>query len=299
MKVVIVLGAGASHGSVDVIGGTPPLGAHLFEALEQKEGSKAASLSPELKAKFKTDFETGMRDFFEESEGNVMAFQRELAQYLASFTPGPLNVYRLLLDAFRNIDTTYCSLNYDLLLEICAHQMGMMPGYGPVFPDGIVKILKIHGSSNFWPEIPTQFKNVQLYGSKNADVVANVSVLNQNKTLLRCISDDSFAPSMSMYAKGKRVLISPSFIDDQLKAWNRAANEADFIFIVGVKVHLVDEHVWKVISSSEATVAYFGFESDKPAFMDWLNESGKKDAFFHQADFKSAIGILRKYIEKL
>jgi hypothetical protein len=98
MTRLILLGAGASFGSIDVNPHRPPLGDKLFAALETRNG-QAPTLPEALKAKFRERFEIGMAAFDEYADGDVMRFQRELAHYLAEFSPGPENVYLRLIRA--------------------------------------------------------------------------------------------------------------------------------------------------------------------------------------------------------
>lgn len=94
MTNLVLIGAGASYGSGSVEPYPPPLGngEHgLFSKLELA-GGVAAGLPDKLKALFRTDFERGMADYYEYADGNIMAFQRQLAGYLAQFKPSADNV---------------------------------------------------------------------------------------------------------------------------------------------------------------------------------------------------------------
>ena len=116
MRTVVLLGAGASHGSVDVHPRPPPLGHQLFDALDEL-GGVASAIPEDLKAEFRKDFEVGMVKYYDYADGHIMAFHRGLAGYLAQFFPGRDNAYRDLARLLESQDTAYVSLNYDLLLE--------------------------------------------------------------------------------------------------------------------------------------------------------------------------------------
>ena len=58
MTRVVLLGAGASFGSVDASPSVPPFGDKLFDALASRSGL-AASLPDDLKATFRANFEAG------------------------------------------------------------------------------------------------------------------------------------------------------------------------------------------------------------------------------------------------
>ena len=78
MTRLILVGAGASHGSLDATPMWPPMGKELFPALEAL-GGLAATLPEEIKEKFRSRFEEGMDAFVTYSNGNTMRFQRDLA----------------------------------------------------------------------------------------------------------------------------------------------------------------------------------------------------------------------------
>src|SRR5678815_3933402 len=92
MAAVILLGAGASHGSADVIPYRPPLGPRLFEDFE-KSGALEFNIPKHIRELFQTDFEEGMGEYYRHTNYSVAAFQRQLARYFAQFQPGPNNVY--------------------------------------------------------------------------------------------------------------------------------------------------------------------------------------------------------------
>jgi len=84
MAALILFGAGASYGSKHVEGDkAPPLGIDLFRELALREGI-ASSLPDGIKNEFVENFEVGMAKYYEHSNGNIMTFQREMAEYLAS-----------------------------------------------------------------------------------------------------------------------------------------------------------------------------------------------------------------------
>lgn len=132
MTSVILMGAGASFGSLDAYRdgadgqSCPPLGngeLGLFACLDAL-GGVASTLSPELKAAFRNNFEEGMALFRERHQDNTAAFQREMAGYLGSFKPGPMNAYVKLVRAVGIRGVIYSTLNYDLLFELSACRAG-------------------------------------------------------------------------------------------------------------------------------------------------------------------------------
>ena len=182
MPALILLSAGASFGSGDVQPCCPPLGNGpdgLFTRLESA-GGQAASLPDELKALFRADFERGMAQFYEFADGDIMRFQREMAAYLAEFRPGVSNAYVRLLRTIGPRRAIYASLNYDLLFELAAASVGLNTYYGTDPVAKGVRLLKLHGSANFWPNIPVgTIRNSTFTRNGRADVQAPIRPLNQ------------------------------------------------------------------------------------------------------------------------
>ena len=292
MVALILLGAGASFGSADVAPHAPPLGngPHgLFARLHEK-GGLASLLPDELKSAFKSDFEKGMASYYEHADGNIMGFQRQLAEYLATFVPGSKNLYRQMIERVGTKRAVYSTLNYDLLLEQAAASLGLTSTYSSAPHANSIRLLKPHGSSNFWPDIPIgMFRNLTVKRSGVADVVAPVRPLNREETLLRCKQDDSFAPAIAMYAEGKQVKVCPDYVSNQQAQWIEVVKQAKRIFISGVRVHPSDAHIWGALGGSKASIFYFGLGADKSEFSAWKDKSNRRMAYFVEADFSNAV----------
>ena len=289
MARLILLGAGASHGSVDVQPSIPPLGDKLFAALE-KRGGQAAILPDEIKAKFYERFELGMVAFAEHVNGNVMRFQRELAHYLAEFTPGKENIYVRLIRAVGPQRAIYSSLNYDLIFELSAASLNLNITYSAEKSDRFIRLLKIHGSSNFWPDLGgNQFHGVNFVGA-DRDIEAPVRPLNQIETIQKCLKEDSLSPAIAMYAEGKKIKVCRDFVDKQQKQWAATALAATKICIIGTRIYPHDDHIWGTLSKSGADIFYFGLgEKDQSEFKEWKAKSERKNIYFVNANFEKAV----------
>jgi hypothetical protein len=183
MTRVVLLGAGASFGSLDASPSVPPLGFGLFDALASRTGL-AASLPDDLKAKFRANFEAGMAAYYEYSGGDVMRFQRELAHYMAEFEPGPESAYVRLIEKLGISRCILCTLNYDLLIELSASHVGHNTAYTTTNSPGFLRLLKLHGSCNFWPHMPgITIKNSTFKRSGRADVQAPIRPLSRQETI--------------------------------------------------------------------------------------------------------------------
>ncbi|MDK1289822.1 hypothetical protein [Pseudoalteromonas umbrosa] len=295
---VVLLGAGASFGSEEEAISTPPLGPSLFKELVKK-GGVASELSEELKQKFEDDFEKGMEAYYEGTNKNIMTFQRELAEYLASFKPSDNNVYLDLIRELGNENVIYSSLNYDLLFELSVFKLGYHITYHSNYAQDDFCILKIHGSSNFWPNIPEVLANGFEYeGNGIGDINAGIKPVSQPETLHKCANWGSVAPAIAMFAVGKEVRVCNSYVEEQYAMWKAEVEKSSQIFIVGVRVHEVDEHIWSLLGRIEGDVTYFGFESDKAAFDRWKSTHQKKNADFVNSDFKNAVPIMKQRIRQ-
>lgn len=296
MKIVL-FGAGASFGSVAAEPYTPPLGPDLFGKLEER-GGKALNLPEEIRSIFKDDFEKGMQAYGLHANHNTMQFQRELAGYLAEFKPSDGNVYGTFLDEFGVNGIVYVSLNYDLLFELSAGQRNINVNYSAQKNQGMVNLLKIHGSSNFWPDMPVGQLDGLTISNCKVDVEAPIRPLSQASTLHRCRTEKGLAPAIAHYAEGKAVKVSPGYVNRQLDEWKECATKAKKIAIIGVKVHEVDDHIWDVIGQSKSKVWYVGFHADKPAFEEWKENHKKNNAFFIESNFEDCIGTLKSRFKR-
>ncbi|MGS1048444.1 hypothetical protein ACVCIC_06190 [Burkholderia glumae] len=285
---VVLLGAGASYGSGDVDPAPPPLGAELYPALEEI-GGIFSDLPEDLKAEFRKDFEEGMGKYYEISGGNVSRFQRELAAYFAKFKIGKNNEYIKMLAKLGSSRYVYATLNYDLLLESAASALGMRAYYGLERNAKTVNLLKPHGSCNFWPDMFGMFKNCTFAGGGLSDIEAPIKVLNTEETLHACATEDSIAPALAMYAKGKAVRVCPEFVLTQQKLFAKAVNDATVIYISGVRVVAGDTHIWQPISKSKAKVIYFGSNRSIAEFQAWVDSEKRGKAFFREAYFSECI----------
>lgn len=300
---LVLLGAGASYGSGETyfagVSGNPrnpPLGNRLFEELERARGL-AARLPEDLKRVFRANFETGMSLFFEQNRMDLAQFQRELCLYLASFTPGPKNHFLCMLRKLAKYEVIYSTLNYDLLFECSAAALGKETRYDTTLTGGFVNLLKLHGSSNFWPD---RFGGKDV-GSKCigtfADEVGPLIVLNQAETIRKCKEEDSGQPAIAVFGPGKRLTTYPQQIHEQQVMWLHAVATASIILISGVGVHTPDAHIWGPLGSTQAAITYFGFGSDRPAFEAWKKQSNKANATFQPSNFENCIPRMKRLLD--
>lgn len=294
MGYLVLFGAGASYGNATEH--TPPLGDKLFEKLEALQGV-SHSLPDNIKIKFKSNFEEGMAELCLKIPDAIMPFQRELANYLSKFSPQHDSNYVNLLRSIKTHRFKFSSLNYDLLFELSASIVGLETVYSKTNRKGAVNLLKIHGSCNFWPTAADIMRGkVQIMNlhPEGADVISPIRIMGQEQTIRNTHGPDGLSPAMAVYAKGKKVRICPDFVQEQQKQWEHLVSTSSKIFIIGVRIHLPDKHIWEPIANSTASVHYFGGDNDQADFNLWASEYNRVNCYFRKAYFNESIDIIRK-----
>lgn len=293
MAILMLFGAGASYGSEpDRTLETPPLGIGLFPKLAA-QGGFTSTIPEEIAMVFKRDFEEGMALFNERMSGDLQEFHRELSLYLASFTPTADSFYIRFLRKFGRRNVVVSSLNYDMMLEEAAMQVGLGVQYQLERNYGYLRIVKPHGSLNFWPDIPYKnFRNIRIYGPNGIALSAPVKPLDRLSSMQRCVADDSFSPAISMYAKGKRVSVCPEFVKQQQLMFKGACRRASRIILVGVRVVSEDQHIWSSLAESSAQIIYFGSDQDALELNAWSEASRRKNLMFVRGFFESCLSFM-------
>jgi hypothetical protein len=280
----------------------PPLGEQLFNALAAKPGSVAANLPEEFKKKFRENFEMGMAAFYESFHGDLMRFQRQLAHFIAGFSASPDSAYVTL---FRRINPTrhiFCTLNYDLMIESAAARLGIhttLYAYSAKHERGVLRLLKPHGSCNFWPK-GLEIEGGMMINMIGPEIESPIRVLSHAETLRQCEDESNgLAPAIAMYAEGKSVRVSPHYISKQQQGWTAAVAAAAKVCIVGTKVNEADTHIWEPLARSPANIYYFGFDQlDRERFELWKDKSRKRNMYFTQASFSEAVPIIANHLER-
>lgn len=289
MAMLVLFGAGASYGSEPEEGNeTPPLGNNLFSEL-CKLGGVSSRLPADIKESFYGNFEEGMGVFNERMKIDLQSFHRELSSYLADFTPSVNSYYVEMLKLLQGRNVIFSSLNYDMMLEEAVGIMGMKINYGLGRVPGALRVIKPHGSINFWPDMPIQsFQNIY-FDNYGAVLDAPVRPLSRRATKHRCGAETSLSPAISMYAKGKQVSICPNYVAEHQTMFASACRKATQIIIIGVRVVPEDAHIWKPILKSKAKVTYFGSDIDKLELKAWVCDKGRRNIHFVKGFFDKAL----------
>jgi len=231
-------------------------------------GGVAATVDEDLSALFRVNFEDGMAAFRVQRDVDTTAFIREMAQFLVTFRPGPGNFYTTLFRRLGNrlgSSVVIATTNYDLLIELALAAAGRRIKYaiggepGPGVP-----LLKIHGSANF--VLDTGVKMIGVKFANNAvNVDAPVRAANLHELEHYFQTEDSTAPAMALYAKGKAVLFGPGAVKQQLDEFHASIERAARIFVIGLRVNEEDTHIWTNLAATKAPVYYVSPERDRYA----------------------------------
>lgn len=297
MPTLVLLGAGASHGSEpDRNIRTPPLGNYLFGELCALGGVASKIPDDIKKVFFDQGFEEGMALFNARINIQLQAFHRELSAYLADFVPTSQNYYLDLLKKLGGRNVVFSSLNYDMMLEEAAIMIGMNVTYGVARAPNTVRVLKPHGSINFWPDSPPEMFTNCSFSNCGPILEIPVRPLRREPARNRCITDTSLSPAISMYAKGKKVSICPSFVREQQERFSAVCKQSSRILIIGVRVIPEDVHIWQPILKSGSEITYFGNDNDESELRAWATKNDRNNYVFVNGYFGKAIEHITPFI---
>jgi hypothetical protein len=268
-----LFGAGASYGSGCVFPRQPPLGFQLFSEL-QKRGGIAASVSAPINTLFQEHFETGMAAFFATRQSDVPTFLREMAAFFVEFAPGPGNAYVQLIERIVGSPHQIAigTLNYDILIEaaittVCATRP-TASALGGLF--------KLHGSCNYFPDVLGQLRGVTFNNYFECIRTSKVHVAKSADEVRRLLKEeDSIAPVMALYAKGKRVLFASPFVDECQRRWQVAVGESDDVIVVGTALNEEDDHIWCPMARTKGRISYVGLKRDWHCFEEWSKRKAR------------------------
>lgn len=297
MATLFLFGAGASYGSGPCYPHNPPLGWDLFAQL-RKRGGVAATVSDELAALFATDFEQGMDVFWKERNADTSALLREMAVFFSQFQPLPGNLYFQLIAILGGTrkKTVIATTNYDLLIEYVISASGLQIAYMTPAPMNDVSVLKIHGSCNFLPPPEIVIKGLGFVTQPESKAIlsAPVSIAKSAREIMDyCEGGTSLAPALAMYHSSKRVLYCPDFVSKQQDEFVAAVSSAKRIFVVGLRVHPIDAHIWLPLARSTAPLYYVGRESELKT---WADDVKRQKAFWLGETFAGSINKIASLV---
>jgi len=272
----------------------PPLGTNLFDELV-KGGGIAATVEPDLAEIFRDNFELGTSIFRKRRGAEVTTLLIQMADYFARFTPGTTNLYVQLLAGMSEINRKFviATLNYELLVELSATHIGRTIIHTASDPGPhSIPVIKPHGSCNFLPDLaPRQVYNLSVNivdTTKRASIVkAPVRVATAAEVLEFCARENSLAPAIALYEKGKDTLFCPEFIQTQQREFRFAVERASRIFVIGVRVNDDDEHIWLPMAHARAPLHYVG--PDASEFFSWSAKHHRRRTSHFATSFENSI----------
>jgi hypothetical protein len=278
--IVILFGAGASHGAGHVQPQAPPLGADLYDALATQyptEWGSESHLGRMWAAPLREDFERAM---YEEVLPRVpslslLEWHRPVAAFFAGYRldGGGCDMYSLLLLGLRTKRllgrVMFGSLNYDCLIEQAMLELGLTADYmlEDALPQGSIPLAKIHGSCNFI--------TADLFQSRAYLTNANASSIECSFTALPVpdLEDrlqarfstyqPAFFPVLGLYSPNKPSIVAPVKLQSLRNILAERIRLATAVVLIGLKPNRRDPHLWEPIAQSRASkIVYVGGQTD-------------------------------------
>jgi hypothetical protein len=97
-----------------------------------------------------------------------------------------------------------------------------------------------------------------------------------------------------MYTEGKQVLFSADYVREHQARFQTAVEEADKIFLVGIRIWPLDTHIWDYIATSKSWLGYVGREPDE--FRAWCEENARSNQHVLACSFEDALPVIEQEI---
>jgi hypothetical protein len=303
MRIVILVGAGASVGAFDLQSSKPPLGSQLFTTLSESFPETWGSLRVAVSNEFLTSgFELGMAALRAEPV-SIQGPLIDMGVFFANFripSPGVNRYFALvkLLDSLSvSPDYVFASLNYETLLEQSLGKAGHPTNYWGTPPPNLpkpIRVIKPHGSSNFaFDQGTNRFRNNTFIGVGTyvGGGGARLKVIDIDR--VREEAESGFPPAMSLYAPGKPDLVCPEFVASLRNDWASEVADSDLIVVIGARPQLTnDVHIWTPILDSNSDILFVG--SVEPDF-----EAGVESRIKIRVDtFESGLPLVRDFFRE-
>lgn len=299
---VILFGAGASFGSGEVEPCPPPLTPGLMASLAAAAPLTWGSLSSELQALFRNDFELGMVELGRIRPDLLPPLQRSMAKFFFNFVPGQDNLYR---DLARRIASTKWSgtlvtLNYERLLQLSLEAEGLQVGYhGQNGAGDCIDICVPHGICHlFCDGVEGVAGEVEFAGAEVA-TGGDPNVVDNPGEFARRIQEDAFPPVMSYFDPAKETTSGVNIILGHRRRFEELVANAGRVVIIGVAVRPEDSHLWQPLAESPADLHFCAGASAAPDFEMWAEanrpgrSSGAYPGYFSESfeELCTAVGL--------
>jgi hypothetical protein len=303
-KGMILLGAGASHGSLGCSPRPPPLGDKLYAILRKKFKKSWGIIPDEYQNVFRIHFEDGMGGLAQEARNekkwNLAALNKDMAIYFSRFRIGQpsLNLYCKLMKRYpeplRNRQLVLGTINYDCLLDYAIFNEDQKIAYLDEH-EGIL-LYKIHGSCHF---IPDQSKvRCRHYSNTGGEFNSGIIIAPLNENVEKWIRKSKVDPAMRLFTKGKDILSCRDMLERILQQFENMVNDSDFLVIIGVKPNPEDNHIWDLLADMKGDIVLCGRD---PLCKSWLKDNRGNDGdvwipYFFEEGYEKIIGKIDAFL---
>lgn len=269
MKNLFLFGAGASYGSGHIIPEQPPLLNTLFSELIRCYPKSWGKLPKELSDVFNQDFELGTAKIWDNYSTILPPLIQQMALYFVQFRPanvkenGYFKLLRFLMEREKVSSTILFTLNYEAVLDLCAHALNLrIDPENKTEDDKTIKIIKLHGACNIIPvgikvSRSVKFTKGVLFGT------GAKYLFNLNEVVEFCLGDNGLPPVMALIMKEKPVQVSQFILNRYKKIWHDILKEKNKIFVIGVNPNNEDKHLWNPLMTTPSKIYYVGGDWDR------------------------------------
>jgi hypothetical protein len=279
--IVVLFGAGASHGADYVLPAAPPLGVDLYDALATQyptiwgPGSHIGRMWAD---KLMLDFERTMAEDVLPwvPSLNLLEWHRCVAQFFAGYhlSEEGQDCYSALLSGLMSKGllrrTLLGTLNYDCLLEQAMARLRLNVSYmlDEFGSFNSIPLAKIHGSCNFVSTDLGPYR-AQLTNANASSLECHFDPLPLGDLPNRLTDKFSryergFYPVLSLYSPYKPSILAPSKLQTLRNTLALRLAHATVVVIIGIKPNPQgDQHLWEPIAQSPAPkILYVGGNPD-------------------------------------
>jgi hypothetical protein len=276
-RIVFLFGAGASYGAGGMMK-PPPLGNRLFSDLAAAFPHTWGALPSEFDEEFRKGFEVGIEACYGKYL-EMAALLNRMGRYFVLFNIDSFadNLYYGLVnrfwERFASGEFAISTINYECLIELAvAGVFGQVAYWGK---SDAVRVLKLHGSCNFFAGNVFVSKNVKQFNLNTARIVAPLRSLTLEEALHE-LEVNQMPPAMSLYAREKANIVAEPTIKLIQAEFHEAVKNAQHVIVVGTRPYPDDRHVWDHLRKTDASLVMVGGEEDCTSWLQ-ANRRGKPD----------------------
>lgn len=298
-RVILLLGAGASYGALDIEDELrPPLGKDLMAYLTKAFPASWGNLTDPSSEVFTPNFEIGMDRLYERVESgdvkNINQLQKDLGVFFSRFdiNDRQRHLYSRLARSFHqelaSKELSCITLNYDCLLERAI----LGEGLGLTYVDGPgAEVIKPHGSCNFVADFPNLVTPTDVTFSGGwVDCNLKITDPRSVESISREISQSRFPPAMSIYARNKNNIVCKTAIERFVSKAQKRILEAENVIVIGASPNPNDVHIWGPVQETNAGLSLIAGRDECAR---WINEHRDDSEYLGNNFFSSFENLTR------